>query len=208
MPTRIPRPCKTERPCKIDISDSTVLSKISKAKSPTNSIISRTFDTGKSNSSFSTHKSSISARNKLHRCVSAKVKMVDVACDTSDVCKNDELTLFKHNIECLQQKCKTQDSELEKLRRENNILKIELQNYYNARKCLSIDCPLLNVTSNIDTALVPKPFESCLEEPHEKNFSNTDSEMIITMKNCRNEVTFDSWLKQLSTCRNELYYYV
>lgn len=183
IPTRIPRPCKTDNKDSFPI-------KISKNKSPTNSnLTQKVRGSDVDRSSSSTSKNCEKTSRKVHRSTSVRLRMVDAACDTCKLGKeNEELKSYKKNVEVLQQKCNTQESEIEKLKRENNSLKIELQNFYKTCSWKSVLSP--STGPNYDkTAVVPKPFESCIDEGGAPSvIKNTDSEMIITMKNCRNEV--------------------
>lgn len=188
--TRIPRPYKTDNASKNSL-------KINKVKSPTNSILSqraRDADIGRSSYSFSRNNERTS--RKLHRCTSVRVKMADQSCETCDI-DSDELKNYKKNVEFLQQKCNVQDTEIEKLRKENNSLKIELQNFYKTSSWKTAHHS--PITANYDkTAVVPKPFECCIDDSRPTSSpKNTDSEMIITMKNCRNEVRLSLGIKAM-----------
>lgn len=125
---------------------------------------------------------------KLNRQCSARVKMVDMECDAcNDI--NDEITTYKINLEYLQDKFNCQKKEIEKLKRENSSLRIELHNVYKNSSWKSSFYTPTTCTSNNDTvAILPKPFECCGEEDICNRVKGIDSEMIITMKNCKNEV--------------------
>ncbi|XP_063839274.1 uncharacterized protein LOC135088353 isoform X2 [Ostrinia nubilalis] len=183
--TRIPRPCN-----KLDIKEPTVSLKVNKVKSPTSSLLSqrtRTTDhNGRSNISMNRNADKII--RKIHKCTSIRVRMVDEACETCNI-ESEDLKTFKNNIELLQQRCNCQESEIDKLKRENNSLKIELQNFYKTCSWKTVVQSPIPESPNFDkSALVPKPYECCIEENRRgSSVKNTDSEMIITMKNCRNE---------------------
>ncbi|CAH0700807.1 unnamed protein product [Spodoptera exigua] len=87
--------------------------------------------------------------------------------------------------EMLQQAMK----EIERLKRENSSLKVELQNVYKSSSWKSSFHACSKCSSNHKTiALLPKPFECYAEENANTNqVKPIDSEMIITMKNCKNE---------------------
>lgn len=184
--TRIPQPCN-----KTDNKEPPRSLKINKVKSPTSSLLSqRTKTTDLGRSSCSVSRNSEKSTRKLHRCTSVRVRTVDKACEPC-IIENEELKTYKNNIELLQQRCNCQECEIDKLKEENNSLKIELQNFY--KKCswkTSVLHTPVPKSSDFDkAALVPKPFECSIDDStRENSVKNTDSEMIITMKNCRNEV--------------------
>lgn len=126
---------------------------------------------------------------KICRCTSVRVKAFDVGCNTSGRREWDDVKAYKTNLEYLQNKYNEQKEEIDKLKRENTSLKIELQNVYKNGKWNSpFFCPAVR-PDNSSVALVPKPFECCIEENKTMGSAkDADSEMIITMKNCRNEV--------------------
>ncbi|RVE54655.1 hypothetical protein evm_000776 [Chilo suppressalis] len=177
--TRIPRPTRT-----------TLKEPLNQVKSPTHSFMSqrsKLSDAGKSGSSFS--KNCRRPSRKIHRCISVRVKTADAACNCDLDKNNDDVLSYKLNVACLQQKCDIQESEIEKLKRENTSLKLELQNFYKTTFNLPKRNAFVDALSYCDlSAMVPKPFESCIKDDTKGNdFTNTDSEMSITMKNCKNE---------------------
>ncbi|XP_061706932.1 uncharacterized protein LOC133517608 [Cydia pomonella] len=149
---------------------------------------------------------------KVSRSISVNIKKADVCCETSyleegdnKVCKND-----------LQQNLNVLMVDIERLKKENMSLKMELQSVYNKsapKPRLSRLAPLL---SNDALAYLPKPFE---EEETTNFVDDVNSEMIITMKNCRklgykqvsllqvlhksNQPFFSTNSKTDSSCRKE-----
>ncbi|CAG9784620.1 unnamed protein product [Diatraea saccharalis] len=162
---------------------------INKVRSPTQSNMSQksktTSDMGRSSFSFSKYYN----RSKVHRCTSVRMKVADKACDCYLDKNDNELISYKLNVACLQQRCKTQESELEKLKKENNLLKFELQNFYKVNFNSGKKLALADAIPYCDiAALVPKSVQCCVKDETKENiFNKTDSEMIITMQNCRNE---------------------
>ncbi|KAG6444045.1 hypothetical protein O3G_MSEX003181 [Manduca sexta] len=126
---------------------------------------------------------------KLSRCTSVRVKMNDVGCSTHNIDdENEELKTYKNNFEQLQQQFNVQITEIEKLQKENTSLRIELQDVYKhfiyKPSCCTPDSLMMDKDTGI---LAPKPFENCMDENVDTNsIKDIDSEMIITMKNCKN----------------------
>ncbi|XP_013200391.1 uncharacterized protein LOC106142978 [Amyelois transitella] len=132
-----------------------------------------------------------SGRKKITRSTSVKVKMVNQETNTSNI-ENEEIKIYKHNVEYLQKKFNRQESEIENLRRENNSLKIELENFYeNCSWQVPFNTPAKTKIDHIiidSSTTIPTPFECCVEDISKENVSKgIDSEMIITMRNCKNE---------------------
>ncbi|XP_026756969.2 uncharacterized protein LOC113516706 [Galleria mellonella] len=127
----------------------------------------------------------IPAKRKFSRSTSVRVKTVNKSCDACNIKEeNEELKTYKYNLEYLQQQHKQQETEMEILKRENKSLKLELQSFYKTCSWKSTHYNPSSITKNV----VPKPFECCVEENKEKNtVKNLESEMIITMKNCKNK---------------------
>ncbi|XP_026737985.1 uncharacterized protein LOC113501149 isoform X2 [Trichoplusia ni] len=125
---------------------------------------------------------------KTNRQCSAKVKMVETGCEAcGEPC--DDIKAYKNNCEILQEKCNCQKKEIDKLKRENSSLKIELQNVYKNSSWKSAFYTPSSCTGKTDSvALLPKPFECCPEENADsRHVKDIDSEMYITIKNCTNE---------------------
>nr|XP_026487535.1 uncharacterized protein LOC113394438 [Vanessa tameamea] len=118
---------------------------------------------------------------KLSRCTSFKYKTVDVGCGVDGVNK-EENVLYKYNLDYLQQRFNQQSDELRQLKRENISLKLKLRNM---RKNVVPSYIPIFVTDN--NAVVPKPYESSFDDINTEPVKNIESEMIITMKNCKNK---------------------
>ncbi|XP_059059305.1 uncharacterized protein LOC131852628 [Achroia grisella] len=126
-------------------------------------------------------------RGKLSRCTSVRVKMVNKSCDTCNIEKEYcELQAYKCNLEYLQQRYNRQLNEMDLLKKENNSLKLELHNIYNRSSWNNTIYNSVNIPSSKN--VIPKPFDNCVEiNKNEESVKNFDSEMIITMKTCKNE---------------------
>lgn len=124
---------------------------------------------------------------KLCKCTSVRVRTIDVGCDARDVTdkENEELRAYKINLEFVERTYNDQKCEIERLTRENTSLKGELEKCNNVKWKTTLYCPGTSCCENDFTSLVPKPFECCVED---RGTRGTDSEMLITMKNCKNEV--------------------
>ncbi|XP_053602226.1 uncharacterized protein LOC128670520 [Plodia interpunctella] len=126
------------------------------------------------------------------RSTSVKIKMVDNETNTSEK-DNEDVEIYKHNIEYLQRKFNRQENEMADLKRENNSLKLELENFY--ENCSwklpisrSIKCKADYIGTIDSNTALPKPFECCTEEINQNSDTRgIDSEMIITMRNCKNQ---------------------
>ncbi|KAF9811961.1 hypothetical protein SFRURICE_021318 [Spodoptera frugiperda] len=121
----------------------------------------------------------------VNKYCAAKVRLVNIGCECNK--ENEEIIAYKTNLDFLQEKTCCQRKEIERLKRENSSLKIELQNVYKNSSWKSSFQPSSKCSSNHNTmcALLPKPFECYAEE--NANTNQVNSEMIITMKNCKNE---------------------
>lgn len=141
-------------------------------------------------------------RKKTSQSTNVELKTIDTACDACFLEKEqDEIKAYKKNVQVLQVKCNGHIEEVERLKRENNSLRIELENVYkNCPWKASFYCP-----DRCDHNLAPKPFEVALEDHCPGPVKNIDSEMIITMKKCKHEVrktfysfiSFYCWTKSL-----------
>ncbi|XP_075991975.1 uncharacterized protein LOC142987236 [Anticarsia gemmatalis] len=141
----------------------------------------RKFKTPPSVSSYSRR---LSSRHTL-----AKLKTVDISCDCTDL--KDEMSGYRVKFDILQKKYKTQEQEIKKLQKENGSLRIELQNLYKNswwKECMENNTCTIGTGHSDVGASIPKPFEDCVsDEKIDVNAKSVDSEMIITMKNCKNE---------------------
>ncbi|XP_047042420.1 uncharacterized protein LOC124646339 [Helicoverpa zea] len=117
----------------------------------------------------------------------AKVRLVDKQCHCNEI--SEEINAYKINLEKLQDKCNCQKTEIDKLKKENSSLKIELQNVYkNSSWKSTFFSPFKSASKHDSVAILPKPFECCTDDiPNVSEVKGIDSEMIITMKNCKNE---------------------
>lgn len=118
---------------------------------------------------------------KQCRYVSANVKTVSVACNT---CDNAVSTTKLKNENLAQQ------TEMAKLVNENLLLKRELQKVYDEGKWReSSYCPKLLPVSENPCSLLHAFEESALSDDTSKVAKNAESEMIITLRNCKNDVS-------------------
>lgn len=114
-----------------------------------------------------------------------KVRVIDVACETCNLeTTNDEITSSNDNINRLRHIFIEQGKQLEKLKRENSSLKLELENFH--RMCTWKST--LYKPGHDSITMIPKPFEGSSEDIKNKTPSDIDSEMVITMKDGINEV--------------------
>lgn len=120
---------------------------------------------------------------RLCKCTSVKVKTTDIGCDTRE---NEDLEAYKIKLQIVETKYNDQRCVIERLTRENTSLRAELQKCNNVKWKTTLYCP--EICHNDSIPIIPKPFECCVEDNGPKG---TDSEMIITMKNCKNEVTLN-----------------
>lgn len=127
-------------------------------------------------------------RKKHSRSTNIEVKTIETACDTCFIEKeHEEIKAYKRNLQVLQDKCNGHIEEVERLKRQNNSLRIELENVY--KSCpwkAAFYCP----DSCEHTHQAPKPFEVALEDSCPGPAKNIDSEIIITMKKCKHEVCY------------------
>ncbi|KAL4715169.1 hypothetical protein ACJJTC_012216 [Scirpophaga incertulas] len=136
------------------------------------------------------HTSSMTYQNKHHRCTSTDIKMVDVCCDSIDIMDNsNKLLMYQRKLNYLSKKCLKLENENCQLKVKNKSLNTELKKSRKIQPYFSILENKEYTLSNSDTATqVPKPFELLEDNMKIKNISaNTDSEMIITLKNCKHE---------------------
>ncbi|XP_050362282.1 uncharacterized protein LOC126781369 [Nymphalis io] len=124
---------------------------------------------------------SASLCKKISRCTSFKFKTVDVGCGTNGINK-EENVLYKYNLDYLQQQFNQQHDELRQLKRENVSLKLELRNMRNT--VVPSYTPVFVTDSN---AVLPKPYECYFEDIDAEPVKDIESEMIITMKKCKNK---------------------
>ncbi|CAG4973132.1 unnamed protein product [Colias eurytheme] len=116
---------------------------------------------------------------KINQSVSVNIKTVDCG-ETCDL-ENSDLVAYRNNVDYLQKRLEMQNIELSRLTKENVSMRLELQQIYrthNWDKAYNARPALQNPIEDI-----PEPFESCDESLP----MSTDSEMIITLKNCKNQ---------------------
>ncbi|XP_063358822.1 uncharacterized protein LOC134648263 [Cydia amplana] len=120
-------------------------------------------------------------RRKVSRSISVNIKKADVCCETStleergnEICKND--------LNNLQQNLNELMVDIERLKKENMSLKVQLQDVYKKSALKSRLARLAPLPSNDALAYLPNPFE---EEETTNFVDDVDSEMVITMKNCK-----------------------
>lgn len=120
---------------------------------------------------------------RISKCTSFRVKTVDFG---SSACNIDskEITIHKNNLNYLRQQYKVQSDELKQLKTENTLLKLQLKDMTKSNSPSYATA----MFSDNSASVIPEPYESYCEK--EENVKDIDSEMIITMKNCENEVTF------------------
>lgn len=134
---------------------------------------------------------------RASKCTSFRVKTVDFG---SSACNMDteEIIMYKNNLNYLRQQYNVQSDELKQLKTENTLLKLQLKDMTNTNSPTYATA----MFSDNSASVIPKPFESYCEK--EENIKDIDSEMIITMKNCENEVSFIysycSSIKTLNQC--------
>lgn len=137
-----------------------------------------------------------------------KRNTVDVECECTDL--NDEIAAFKTNINILKEKSYTHELEIQKLTKENESLKQKLHNVYKNPWWSSICSRSVGTCSgSYPIESIPKPYEACEENVYVNPIKPVDSEVIITMKNCKNEVLSDIILSsekeyQRIVCKNFL----
>lgn len=137
---------------------------------------------------------------KCNKCVHKKAITNDVACSCQlftradigcDPCdfenEQNELKICKKNIDYLQKELTVQLRQIDKLKLENLSVKAELEKVYRKRQNNNLGHYPVTFNSH-DNELVPKPFDSGSDVDSVKAI---DSEMIITMKNCKNDVSIN-----------------
>lgn len=123
-------------------------------------------------------KLTMKSEKKLSQYTSTIIKTVNANCNT---CSSQESMYRNKKMEYIKQRYKQQNEELMILKRENLSLKLELETI---SKNLTSYRPLNIYDSNKVPA--PTPFEACCE--NDNIVQDIESEMIITLKNCKNTV--------------------
>lgn len=132
--------------------------------------------------------SSLNSR-RHSRCSTPKPKMVDKECDCHEI--TEEMNAQKTFLLHLQDKCNCQKQEIDKLRKENSSLRIELQNIYKNSSLKSAFFTPSRCSCNRNSiTTLPRPFECDAADSSvdTTQVKGVESEMIITMKNGKNEV--------------------
>lgn len=142
---------------------------------------------------FKINVSKIAACKKMSKCTCTAIKLEEIGCDTCFKDKdNEEIYAYKCNVKVLQEKCDWQETDLQRLQKENTSLKMELENVYKGCSWKAAFYRPKYCDKIINTGcLIPKPFD-CLEDKYQNPVENIDSEMVITMKNCQNDVSSTS----------------
>lgn len=119
---------------------------------------------------------------------SVKLEITDHECNTSNDIFEAEICAYKRKIASLQAKCNVQWEDVNRLRKENIWLRKEKNNVRNGCLWKSPYCipEVENICHRSVTCLIQKPFEAHLADNYP--LSNVDSEMIITIKNGKNQV--------------------
>ncbi|XP_063617910.1 uncharacterized protein LOC134790860 [Cydia splendana] len=120
-------------------------------------------------------------RKLISRSISVNIKKADACCETSCLEKGDN-KVCKNDFNNLQRNLNDLTVDMERLKKENVSLKMELQGVYKNSGLKSRLSRLAPLPSQDALAYLPKPFE---EEETANFVDDVDSEMIITMKNCR-----------------------
>lgn len=108
----------------------------------------------------------------------AAATTVNKGCDICFVEKEqDDVSLYKKELLDLHTKCMERADEIDRLRRDNKSLRIELENVYSSDPW---GAPSIPHSTEF------RPFEF---EESSQPIKDLDSEMVITMKQCKNEVS-------------------
>lgn len=127
-------------------------------------------------------------QKKTSRSTCIRTKTIDCGCTASCANVENKIYAYKNKIKRLQAKFNIQNDDLKKLRNENCMLRKEVEHV-----CLSCPwkasffLPKGKIGCCHSVTVVPKPFE-CHVQDNCCPVSNIYSEMIITMKNGKNEV--------------------
>ncbi|KAG7311751.1 hypothetical protein JYU34_002810 [Plutella xylostella] len=110
-----------------------------------------------------------------------------IGCDASTR-DQDEIKQLKSSLTNMQCRLEAQARELDRMREENNLLKVELQKKVNEINALRPSRPYtaLCLKRDADKNRL-RPFEGSIEDFGCSHATNTDSEMVITLKNCKNK---------------------
>ncbi|XP_022116481.2 uncharacterized protein LOC110994244 isoform X2 [Pieris rapae] len=135
---------------------------------------------------LNTHRNINNSKDNSQNTDFNKVTKLDKGCETCEF-NDNEIQAYKNNIDILQNQLNSHSIELAKANKENISLKLELQQIYRNNTWSSYHnqpnfTPLQEALDN-----VPPPFESIDEEDNDIVPKTIDSEMIITLRNCKNE---------------------
>ncbi|CAB3231361.1 unnamed protein product [Arctia plantaginis] len=144
-------------------------------------------DNNNDNREFANAKTNTRRRKFSSKHSILKRQTVDVECECTDL--NDEIDAFKASLNVLKEKSYTQEVEIEKLTKENESLKQKLHNVYKNPWWRSNVCSRSAGTfsGSYPIESLPKPYEACEDNFNVSQIKAVDSEVIITMKNCKNE---------------------
>ncbi|XP_072937333.1 uncharacterized protein [Epargyreus clarus] len=136
--------------------------------------------------SIATQKDSMSVRKKISKCTSTNIQTADTGLDAYCEEINEELLKYENDMENLEEQFNLKKHEVDLLKQENTALKIELQEVC---KIDSLLCDPKSLSTADNTVIqVPNVFGNDSKEMFDfDRAKDTDSEMIITLKNCKNE---------------------
>ncbi|CAK1603444.1 unnamed protein product [Parnassius mnemosyne] len=126
--------------------------------------------------------------NKNSGCtLTSAVKLSDTGCDPLNISYNEKLKSYKYYFKKLQEQLQTQVMEVKELKKENDALKYKLQEMRKKPSLKTLYAPTA-LSPICDVNQVLEPFEPCSEENlNADSTKETNSEVIITLKNCKNE---------------------
>ncbi|CAH3843302.1 unnamed protein product [Pieris brassicae] len=133
---------------------------------------------------INTHKYMSNSKDNSQNTELNKVTKLDCGCETCDL-KDNEIQAYKNNIEILQNRLNSHSIELAKANKENISLKLELQQIYRNNTWSSYQPNFTLFQEALEN--VPPPFETLDEEDNDIVPKSIDSEMVITLRNCKNE---------------------
>ncbi|VVC97304.1 uncharacterized protein LOC126979905 isoform X1 [Leptidea sinapis] len=124
---------------------------------------------------------------KINKSVYGIVDKTDTGCDNccTELNGKEKDKLYTNQVECLHEKLQAQSSAFQHLQKENETLKLEPRHTNRNGRNLNISscCPLIKHNSLSD---LPVPYEFTICDEY-NNCIASNSEMIITLKNCTNE---------------------
>ncbi|CAG5056533.1 unnamed protein product [Parnassius apollo] len=129
--------------------------------------------------------------NKNSGCtLTSAVKLSDAGCDPLNISYNEKLKSYKYCLKKVQEQLQKQVIEVNELKKENDALKYKLQEMRKKSSLKTLYAPTA-LSPVCDVNQVLKPFETSSEENlNADSTKKTNSEVIITLKNCKNEVKY------------------